>query len=163
MADIDLELIRQFFVSAIPFHAHLGLKLEHIERGKAVTSIEMRPEFIGDPLKKILHGGVIATLLDVTGGITSFSTLDWPRETSLNTIDMRVDYVRMGKGERFTCEGHIIRRGNRIVVCRSDLKDDRGQIVALGTATYNIFSNPEELPKTVREAAEHILGQPPTE
>ena len=160
---MDLDLIRQYFLSAVPFHEFIGLKLDHLEKGRAITSVDMRPEFIGDPIKKILHGGVISTLVDVTGGITGFSTLDWPRETSLNTIDMRVDYVRMGKGDRFTCEGTIIRRGNRIVVTRSEMRNEKGDIVALGTSTYNIFSNPDEVPKQVLDAAEHMLGKPTAE
>lgn len=159
MADIDLDMLKKFFADVIPFNKYVGLHLETLERGRAVIAVDMRPEFIGDPLKKILHGGVISTMIDVTGGLTGFSMLDWPRETSLNTIDMRVDYVRMGKGERFLCEGSIIRKGNRIVVTRSDLRNEKGDLIALGTATYNIFSNPEDLPKGVREAAEHMWGK----
>jgi acyl-coenzyme A thioesterase PaaI-like protein len=65
----------------------------------------------------------------------------------------------MGKGEKFFCEGSIIRKGNRIVVTRCDLKNEEGTLIALGTATYNIFSNPQDIPANVREAAEHILGE----
>jgi uncharacterized protein (TIGR00369 family) len=159
MAKIDFELLKQFFQEAIPFNKHLGLQIEKFERGSAIISVEMRKEFIGDPMKQILHGGVISSMIDVTGGATGFSVLDWPRETSLNTIDMRIDYVRMGKGEKFFCEGSIIRKGNRIVVTRCDLKNEEGTLIALGTATYNIFSNPQDIPANVREAAEHILGE----
>ena len=155
---MDLDMLRRFFTDLIPFNKHLGLELDDLSKGRAVISVRMRPEFIGDPLKRILHGGVISTMIDVTGGLTAFSVLDWPRETSLNTIDMRVDYVRMGKGERFICEGNIIRKGNRIAVSRADLKDEEGRVIALGTATYNIFSNPDAVPEQVRKAATHMLA-----
>lgn len=157
MAHIDFAVFQQVFQNAIPFNKLLGLKLELMEPGKAVISVEMKPEFIGDPLKQILHGGVLSTLIDVTGGATGFSVLDFPRETSLNTIDMRVDYVRMGKGTKFTCEGSIIRKGNRILVTRCDVKNEEGKLIALGTATYNIFSNPEESPQNMADAARKFL------
>lgn len=159
MAEIDLNMLKQFFADVIPFNKYLGIKLDSLDRGRAVISVDMRPEFVGDPMKQILHGGVISTMIDVTGGLTGFSMLDWPKETSLNTIDMRVDYVKMGKGERFVCEGSIIRKGNRIVVTRSDLKNDKGDLIAFGTAAYNIFNNPDDVPKGIIEAAEHMWGK----
>lgn len=140
---MDLELLKALFLEQIPFNKHLGLEVDRLDYGQAVVALRMQPHFIGDPVKKILHGGVISTLVDVTGGLTAFSVLEWPRESSINTIDLRVDYVRMGRGERFTCEGYTIRKGNRIVVVRCDLKGDDGKIVALGTASYNIFAGGE--------------------
>ncbi len=131
----------RFFTEEIPFNKFLNLEVEHLEAGRAIFALEKRPEFIGDPFSKALHGGVISTLIDVTGGLTAFSVLNWPRETAVNTVDMRVDYVRRGIATRFTCEGTIIRKGNRIVVTRCDLRDEEGKIIALGTATYNIFTD----------------------
>jgi len=139
------ELLTRFFTDEIPFNKFLGLELEHLEAGRAVFAIDKRPEFIGSPFHKALHGGVISTLIDVTGGITAFSVLNWPQETAVNTVDLRIDYVRRGTASRFSCEGTIIRKGNRIVVTRCDLRDEEGQIIALGTATYNIFTNSQML------------------
>lgn len=150
MSTEALDVLKYYFTEAIPFNRHLGLMVDELRPGHAVMSIAMKPAYIGDLLKGILHGGIISTLVDVTGGLTAFSVLDWPRETSVNTIDMRVDYVRMGKGERFTCRGEIIRKGNRIVVTRTEVKDDQGHIIGLGTATYNIFSNPESIPPEIQ-------------
>ena len=153
---MDYKLLTQVFADAIPFNKFLGLRLDSIDEGKAIISVDMRPEFVGDPVKKILHGGVISTLIDVTGGLTAFTMLDWPRETSLNTIDMRVDYVRMGKGERFHCEGSVIRKGNRIIVTRTELKNDQNTLIALGMATYHIFTTPEQV--NVKDAFAKFVG-----
>jgi uncharacterized protein (TIGR00369 family) len=115
--------------------------VDEIEPGRAVVSLPFRPEFVGDVSKGIVHGGVISTLIDATGGATAFSVLDVERgETSLNTVDMRVDYLRMGRGERFIATGTVIRKGNRICVTRIEVTNDEGVMVALGTAAYTIFS-----------------------
>ena len=48
--------------------------------------------FVGDPLRGVVFGGVITTLLDQAGGIAVFCSLEKLR--SIATIDLRVDYVR---------------------------------------------------------------------
>lgn len=136
-----LDRISDFFTTGIPFNAHLGMEVDALETGRAVVSLPHRPEFIGDVSKGIVHGGVISTLIDATGGATAFTVLDIDKgETSLNTVDMRVDYLRMGRGERFVATGTVIRKGNRICVTRIEVHDDSADLVALGTAAYTIFS-----------------------
>jgi uncharacterized protein (TIGR00369 family) len=136
-----LARVTAFFQEEIPFNRQLGMVVDEIEPGRAVVSLPFRPEFVGDVSKGIVHGGVISTLIDATGGATAFSVLDVERgETSLNTVDMRVDYLRMGRGERFIATGTVIRKGNRICVTRIEVTNDEGVMVALGTAAYTIFS-----------------------
>jgi uncharacterized protein (TIGR00369 family) len=134
-----LEMVRGFF-DALPFNRHLSLELAELVPGRAVVEVPFRPEFVGDIYKNMLHGGVVSTLIDVTGGFTAFSVLDYPREISLNTVDMRVDYVRPGRGERFIATGSVIRKGNRICVTRIEVDSDDGTLIAHGTAAYSIFA-----------------------
>jgi len=132
--------LRQVFDGAVPFNRYLGMRLTEIDVGHAVIEIPFREEFIGDVPKKIVHGGVISALIDVAGGATAFTMLDFPREISLNTVDMRVDYIRMGRGESFRATGSVLRKGNRICVTRVEVHNDTGSLVAHGTATYSIFA-----------------------
>lgn len=64
----------------------------------------------------ILHGGVVSSLIDTTGGLTAFSVLDFPIELTVNTVDMRVDYLRPARGKRFISKGKVIRKGKCICV-----------------------------------------------
>jgi uncharacterized protein (TIGR00369 family) len=54
------------------------------------------------------------------------------------TIDMRVDYLRPGRGELFTATARIIRHGNKVAVTRMELRNETGEQIALGTATYAV-------------------------
>lgn len=151
-----LDGFRRFFNDAIPFNRHLQLRLIELEPGRAVIEVPFRPEYVGDVGKHIVHGGVISTLIDVTGGATAFSMLDFPRETSLNTVDMRVDYIRMGRGQSFRGTGTVLRKGNRICVTRIEVTNDEGVLIAHGTATYSIFAHP---PERLREDLEKLHDQ----
>lgn len=151
-----LDQIRRFFNEAIPFNKYLDLHLKELSTGRAVVEVPFRPEYVGDVGKRIVHGGVISTLIDVTGGATAFSVLDFPREMSLNTVDMRVDYIRMGRGSRFSATGTVLRKGNRICVTRVEVLNDEEQLIAHGTATYSIFAAP---PERIRSDLENLRDQ----
>jgi uncharacterized protein (TIGR00369 family) len=58
------------------------------------------------------------------------------RLTSMGTIDMRIDYMRPGKGEYFLASGHILRLGHKVAVTRTELVNDEGVLIAVGTSTY---------------------------
>ena len=41
--------------------------------------IDMKEELIGNPMREILHGGVISSVLDVTGGMTAAMGVHWKK------------------------------------------------------------------------------------
>jgi acyl-coenzyme A thioesterase PaaI-like protein len=48
------------------------------------------------------------------------------RLPTMGTVDMRVDYLRPGRGERFIATAMIIRKGSKLVVCRMELHNEKG-------------------------------------
>jgi uncharacterized protein (TIGR00369 family) len=58
------------------------------------------------------------------------------RLSRLGTIDLRIDYLRPGRGQRFTAQAVPLRAGNKVAVVRSELHNEDGVLVAVGTGTY---------------------------
>lgn len=54
----------------------------------------------------------------------------------LATIDMRVDYLSPGRGERFMIHGKIQKAGRRFVSVRVDMTNNKDVLVATGTANF---------------------------
>lgn len=143
-----LEELRDLFhdmEELIPFNRHLGLHAESIDHDGAVMHLDMRDELIGNFQHGVLHGGVISASLDVVGGMAAMATavlreqsveesIQMLRPTS--TIDLRVDYLRPGAGERFTARGYTLRAGSRVAVTRMELHNEKGDLLAVGTGTY---------------------------
>ncbi|WP_346839908.1 thioesterase family protein [Microbulbifer sp. SAOS-129_SWC] len=142
------ELVRGFF-EQIPFNRQIGLKMRDLDLEKLTLSaqFDLRPELIGNPWQNILHGGVMATALDTVGGLTAMvaayqrmgnisSQEKIERLSKLGTVDMRVDYLKPGRGEQFVCHGAILRTGNKLVVTRMELHNDAQELLATGTATF---------------------------
>ena len=60
------------------------------------------------------------------------------REWEMATIDLRVDYLRPGRGKYFIATARIVRQGKRIAVTHMELHNDEGKLIATGGAAYVI-------------------------
>jgi uncharacterized protein (TIGR00369 family) len=135
---ISTETFREFFEVGIPFNRFLGIRLGEFREGWARLELPFREEFIGDPLRPALHGGLVSTLLDTCGGLAVFAAA--ADEIRVSTIDMRVDFLRPGGAELLIAETRVVRAGNRVAVTdgiayHAGAKDDP---VATCKAVYNI-------------------------
>ncbi|EKM96156.1 MULTISPECIES: thioesterase family protein [Stutzerimonas stutzeri group] len=140
------QAVREMF-ERIPFNQALGIELDEISTSRVVMHLSMKPELVGNFVHGILHGGVIASLLDVAGGATAMlGVFDRHRHLTeheratrlarLGTIDLRIDYLRPGRGKRFSASAVPLRAGNKVAVVRSELHNEEGLLVAVGTGTY---------------------------
>ena len=51
-------------------------------------------------------------------------------------IDLRIDYLRPGIGERFVLEAEVLRLGSRVASTRMSSLDVEGKLLASGAAAY---------------------------
>nr|WP_283126630.1 thioesterase family protein [Providencia stuartii] len=143
------KLMSDAFIYKMPFNHLLGIKLAHMTDDFVQLTINNRPELIGNFTQNILHGGVIASILDVAGGMVCINRILQritplvhqdiaDKMSKMGTIDLRVDYLRPGRGETFTASASLLRDGNKIAVTRCELHNERNQHIATATATYLI-------------------------
>jgi len=83
---------RDDMTSYTPHARHLGMKVVETGPGLAVIMLPYRAEIVGDPVRKVVFGGAITTLLDHASGLAVACALDVLR--SIATVDLRVDYLR---------------------------------------------------------------------
>jgi len=141
------KILHELYERKIPFNKVLGLKIESLKMEDVRMRFEMKDAFVGNYVQGILHGGVISAVLDTTGGLTaSLGVLQKMKGhtaeeigkslTKIGTIDLRIDYLRPGKGDYFISRGSIMRAGRRVSVTRMELYNDRDILIAVGTGTY---------------------------
>lgn len=149
LKDKALTMLGEIMVNKIPFNKHLGLKYQSICEDECVIKFEMKPELIGNYIHGILHGGVISSALDMVGGTmaavgvlhanpASHLTKLKEKLSKLSTIDMRVDYLRPGRGEQFYAKAHILRSGSKVAVVRMELVNQEETQIAVATGTYMV-------------------------
>jgi uncharacterized protein (TIGR00369 family) len=140
---IEAEIGRAF-EEMIPFNRVLGLKVDSLDPKAPRLRFEMRPELVGNPVRQILHGGVISATLDVVGGLAiALASLAGKAEATparhfpnIGTIDLRIDYLRPGRGKYFVATGRVVRLGGRVAVVHSELVNDTSDQIATGSAAY---------------------------
>lgn len=139
--------VTELFEQRITFNQFLGFRIEDMATDRVRVVFDMRPELIGHYLHGRLHGGVIASVLDVAGGlavmrgIATYHAHESAREIlerfmHLGTVDLRVDFLRQGIGEQFVAEADVVRLGKRIAACAMRLSNESGKLLATGNATY---------------------------
>lgn len=150
---MTLETINQKLAYAwtneMPFNQLLGLQVTYCDKYRAEVCFDWDSKLIGNMSQKILHGGVIATALDLAGSIVAAANIvaqmqDHSEDaivkslSKLGTIDLRTDFLRPGRGEKFIASSTIIRSGNKIAVARMELHNQDGLNIAVGTGTYMV-------------------------
>ncbi len=141
--------ISTLFNEQIAFNQVIGLQLELLRYDLVKARFKMRDDLIGNFIHGSLHGGVISTVLDTTGGLAAFMGMQGKMPAmdlemrlkqfeKLGTIDLRVDYLRPGLGQYFVSSGYVLRTGNKVAVSRIELHNEKEKLIAVGTGSYII-------------------------
>jgi uncharacterized protein (TIGR00369 family) len=126
------ELVRAFVASS-PFARRVGLEVVELAADRAELRLPFDEGNV--TIADVLHGGAIATLLDVTAAATAFCAPTALDATSGATVSLTVNYVRAGRGA-LHCVGRATRRAGGLCFCELEATDAEGRTVATALATY---------------------------
>ncbi|HTD06403.1 thioesterase family protein [Undibacterium sp.] len=145
------SMLKHVLEEKIPFCHLLGIKLESFDPGNAQISIEMREQLLGNIAQGMLHGGVIASVLDSMAGFAILLKMAQqnPKDdvvsqlkefSHMSTIDLRIDYLQPGRGKKFFATAEVTRLGKRVANVLMDLRNDSGDRIATGAAAFMLHS-----------------------
>ena len=129
----------------VPFQKHLGMKLDRIDGEVIYASIENHAALMGNEFAGMLHGGVIASVIDAVGGFVAAQAAKVKLEQQgealdrlqrMATIDLRVDYLSPGRGTSFVVSGRPLKVGSRSISTRMEMHNDEGVLIAAGSANF---------------------------
>lgn len=106
----------------------LGLEVSYPE-GTCVITFEPA-DFLFNP-QGTLHGGVIATVMDISMG----HLLEHASGAGI-TLEMKTQFLKAARGGRLTCTGRFLRQGKSVSYLASEVVDGEGELVAFATATW---------------------------
>ena len=120
-----------------PIAQTLDFTLAEIAEGRAVFACTPS-EFHYNPIG-VVHGGLIATLLDSALGCCVHTLL--PAGASYTTLELHVNLVRPLTREtgEIRCEGNILHFGKRMATAEAKVVDRAGKLYGHGTTTCMIF------------------------
>jgi uncharacterized protein (TIGR00369 family) len=131
--DADTQRLIEGRFSRVPLHRHLGLNLVQQGEHSIVTmglSDELRAAAAGS-----VHGGVLATLADVTC-VSALSDAFDPLVEMPVTTDMHVRYYRQPRSGPLRAEARLVHRGRRLCSAECAVADADERVIIRATATY---------------------------
>ena len=135
-SDVFMRHLAEKFSDVIPHSRALGVRLVQVEPERARARLPLRPEFIGDPQRQLIHTGVVTTLIDNICGLAVSARIGAP--SSIATLDLRVDYLRPSLPPAdLICEASCYRLTEQIAFVRARVwQDDPEAPVAEALATF---------------------------
>lgn len=120
-------------LAAAPFPALIGMQLVEVELDLALIAIDVGERHL-QPFG-IVHGGVVATLIDTATFWAAFWRL--PSDSGLVNVDLKLNYlaaVPLGRGH-LTAVGRCLQAGRQVSYSEARVTDEAGRLVAHGTST----------------------------
>lgn len=152
LPEADRAFIRDELRRNTPLHHLLALEVVEIGTRHAVVSMPVREEAFNSTGN--LHGGAIATLIDVAAGTAAARGSGFrPGEQSLVTADLHVRYLGRPNGDIVYAHAEVIKAGRQLVIVECRVRDVEDRIVA--AADFSMMIVP------LRQALREVEGVQP--
>lgn len=157
----QLALLNEKLVSRTPHMREIGLRITALGDGVATMSLPGRTDWLGDPVRGLIHPGVLTVLADSACGMAVGSRVE--RRTPFATLDLRMDYLRPAGPDRETqCEARCYRLTRNVAFTRATVwQDDPADPIAVAQGTFMLST-----PAGTRPPAEGVAASsapPPPE
>ncbi len=116
-----------------PFIGMLGFQINKMEGGRSDVSVEVRKELLNSA--GILHGGLIASLIDSAAGAAAYSLVE-EEQLSLTT-DLTIAYLTNVSKGVVHCFAEAVYKGSRRIHVEARVECDE-KLLAKGGASFII-------------------------
>jgi acyl-CoA thioesterase len=130
-------VLDQGLADGIGVGSSLGILADVLEAGRTVWTLT--PSSAAANAMLIVHGGVIATLMDTAMGSAVYTML--PDGALYTTLEFKVNFVRTLAldAETVSCEARTVHVGRRTATAEARVTDSAGALVAHGSCTCMVF------------------------
>ncbi|GAB4235179.1 MAG: PaaI family thioesterase [Deltaproteobacteria bacterium] len=135
METFDEALVKER-VNAFPFVRMMGMRLLECRGGKSVMRCRVRKALKNSG--GTLHGGVVGALVDMSVATALRSAL--PLTSRMTTVEYKVNLMKPVPDGTITARGSVIRLGKTIAVGTTEIRNEEGDPVAFGSATFYILN-----------------------
>ncbi|QSE99081.1 PaaI family thioesterase [Fulvivirga lutea] len=121
------------------FMKHIGFQLSVIEPGIMEGTLKLEEHH--KQQRGFAHGGLVATLADITAGFAAYSLV--PPEHHVVTGELKISYLNPGVGEELYAKGWVLKQGKKINFCEAEVwsisGDERVLIAKASASMITIF------------------------
>jgi uncharacterized protein (TIGR00369 family) len=154
----DPELMERLHAAfrSTPLHALLDIDYveddEAADDGVTVVRMPVRPDAYG--ASGNLHGGAIATLVDVASATAAARSSNFvPGVNTLVTADLHVRYLGRPNGDVVFARAHVVRAGRQLIVVECRVVDVDDRVIAVADFASMVVPLREPLPGAAHDPA----------
>lgn len=117
----------------VPFLDLLRVQPVHLAPGRGRLKMRVGPEHLRH--LQIMHGGVLASLLDSAMGMAAEELA--PAGHFVVTVQLNLNFIRPAwEGETLVAMGEVRHSGRQTAVAQGEVHTEGGALVGIGTATF---------------------------
>jgi uncharacterized protein (TIGR00369 family) len=120
------------------FNKKLGFRMVEWSPGHAVLALALEPWHLNR--SGIVHGGILATIIDAAGGYTGVYPLQPGRTRRAVTVAMTTNYLGQAKAGTITCTARQQGGGKTLFTATAEVHGPDGTLLAIGQGTYRYIA-----------------------
>ena len=129
--------IIQGYIEGNNFGRYINMDFEILNPGDIHYKIIIEDCHLATPIAS--HGGVIASVMDSTLGISALS-LVCEEDQIVSTVNMNVNFLApVRKGDVLNAFSRLLSKGKKLIVTEAEIYNQNDKIVAKGMGTFNIY------------------------
>ncbi len=124
---------------------HIGAELLAVEPGYCAIALPTRPEITQQ--HGFVHAGMVSAIVDSAGGFAGYTL--FPEDSSVLTVEFKLNLVAPARGERLVAEGFVVKHGRTLSITRGEVHAERGSertLVALMQQTLMVMHGRKDAP-----------------
>ena len=123
------------------FQDLLGYHLAEWSEDRAVLELRIDPRHCNRA--GVVHGGVLATLIDTACGFSATFCPHAGRVRRVVTLQLTTSFTGQARHGLIRAIGGKKAGGSRIVFCSAEVLDEQGKLIAMGEGTFRYRSGSE--------------------
>ncbi len=125
------------------FARHVGYRLQHWEEGRAEIVLPLAAVHMNR--SAVMHGGVLATLIDTACGYAGCYCATPGRVRRAMTLQLTCQFLAPGfEGRRLTASAHRTGGGRSIFFASCEVRDETGTLVGQGEGVFKYRRGSED-------------------
>ena len=120
-----------------PFQHYVGIEVISLGNSSSILQLELKDHHFN--LYGIPHGGVYATLLDISMGTAASFPDNSGREVDSVTLNLSVDYISPPASRILVAKGKVTKKGKSIAYCTAEIFDEDKTLIASGRSIFKLY------------------------
>lgn len=135
LEDVAWQHALSRFVAFIPHTQRLGVTVETVKAPAVRMQLPWQPALIGDPHRRLVHGGVLTMFADTLCGSAVLTGLPMPEVCP--TLDLRLDHYRPGiEGLPLYGEARVLRVTESMVFTEAQIWQQPGRLLCRAIGNF---------------------------